>query len=83
MIQQGHEREWVFDLDLESFASLHESCERIDAKKSIEEGWRQMIAAQGQHKMMKDWLDRFEQLLRDGKQNDDVSRFIRDVGGGW
>lgn len=58
-------------MDLLSFASLCESCDRLDASSKLEGLWTSFVAAQGDNDNVKEWSKKWQDLL--GQPEDDSS----------
>lgn len=71
----------ILGMGFDEFGSLHESVVRLEAQDKIETAWTAMIAAQGTHKVMTDWLEPSNRLLsRSGKKS--LSEFVAKHGKG-
>ncbi len=81
LVERGHPIEFVRGLDIHSFDSLHESCTRLDAQQKIERAWSSMLAAQGEGKDMKKWVDQWKPYLDDVEENG-AARFLAKYGKG-
>jgi hypothetical protein len=55
-------------MDFEEFASLYETCERLDARKTLHTAWMTMGAAQGTPKALKEYLKPHMDILERSEQ---------------
>lgn len=84
LVQRGWDPDYLFDLDILSFRSLHQGSQRIAAAESIEGAWLSMMAAQGSVKGMKKILKPLTKML-DRKAlagGDDQAAFLKKYSGG-
>ena len=86
----GWSLDTVLDFDVETFNELLESVLRNQYHEKIESAWTAMVAAQGDHKGMKKWVDQWAKVLRGGEksagqeaQGDNLDEFLNLFGGGF
>lgn len=87
----GWTMEYILDLDLETFNELLESMLRTEYHQKTEQAWTMMVAAQGDHKAMTNWVGQWAPILRGGisstKQesasNGNLSEFMDMMGTGF
>lgn len=80
--------EQILDLDYEMFDQCIQSMLRIQYHDKTEAAWTAMIAAQGKHDSMKDWVAGWEAALsgKDATQEGvrrDQARFFELMGSGF
>lgn len=70
-------------MDMVSFGSLGESCQRIDAAQRVEDTWSNFVSAQGDNKNVKDWLRRWQEIANaDAEPANDMDDFLTKYGKG-
>ncbi len=78
----------VLDFDIETFNELLESVLRNEYHEKIERAWTGMVAAQGAHKDMKNWVSQWTKILRHSdadekeKQSGNLDDFLKLFGSG-
>lgn len=71
-------------MDFDEFTSIYETCERLDARKTLHTAWMTMGAAQGTPKALKDFLQPHMDVLNRSEQGrNDLAAFIAAVGSGF
>lgn len=66
VINTGWSLEAVLDLDHETFDELFESVLRLEYLDKTERAWTMMVAAQGRHENMKQWVAGWTGLTKPG-----------------
>ena len=83
VVERGHDLRWVLLLDIHSFDALHDSCMRLEAQDRVEKAWSSMLAAQGEGKDMKKWVEQWKPYLDEHEsQTGGAKAFLAKYGGG-
>lgn len=86
----GWSLEAILDFDIETFNEILESVLRVEYHEKIERAWTMMVAAQGDHKSMKQWVGQWSKITRGGEsgveqdnQANNLDAFLKAFGGGF
>lgn len=83
VLARGHEREWIFRMDLCSFGALYDSIMRNKARELEDHAWAMHFAAQASTKDFKGYVQtRFGEVLNPGAEKNDLQKALRELGGG-
>lgn len=77
MIERGHEYHRVLAMDLLSFESLYDSCDRLQAAQRGELLYLYQVSAHGEKKHMNEWLDHnMPDSIKASNPSNDLNKFL-------